>query len=238
MCLILFAIAPIDHFRFVVAANRDEYYKRPTRPATFWPENPEILAGKDLSMGGTWMGITKSGRFAAVTNFRETPNKPVRPMSRGEITTRFLDSSDPIEDYLDNLATRSYLYRGFNLILGDGNDFFYYSNQLGGRTKLDPGFYGLSNQLLDCDWPKVNEGREKFRAEIESKDLDVTLFDLLSDEGDNRAFSNSFIASADYGTRSQTVITWRTDDKIKFVEKNFSKQGKPTSSNEFTFSVV
>ena len=237
MCLILFAIAPLDHFRFVVAANRDEYYKRPTRAATFWPENPKILAGKDLSMGGTWMGITKSGRFAAITNFRETPITPVPPMSRGEITTQFLESSEPIEDYLDSLSTRAYLYRGFNLLLGDGKDFFYYSNQLEGHTRLDPGFYGLSNQLLDCDWPKVNEGREKLRSKIESKDLYLTLFDLLSDEGDSRAFSNSFIAAADYGTRSQTVITWGTDDKIKFVERTFSKSGKPGSSEAFTFSL-
>ena len=194
-----------------------------------------------------YMPRLKLNRFRKLYKSLKTPWKPLNWLILGYligiedryitiVSKQTVDTA--IEDYLDNLATRSYLYRGFNLILGDGNDFFYYSNQLGGRTKLDPGFYGLSNQLLDCDWPKVNEGREKFRANIESKDLDLTLFDLLSDEGDSRAFSNSFIASADYGTRSQTVITWRTDDKIKFVEKNFSKRGKPTSSNEFTFSVV
>ncbi|HAK53171.1 MAG TPA: hypothetical protein DCM54_14900 [Gammaproteobacteria bacterium] len=238
MCLVLFAIAPLDHYRFVVAANRDEYYERPTRPATFWPENPEILAGKDLSMGGTWMGVTKSGRFAAVTNFRETPASPVPPLSRGEITTHFLESSDPAEAYLDNLATRASMYRGFNLILGDGDNFFYYSNQLEESIKLEPGFYGLSNQLIDCDWPKVSEGREKLRSKIESKGLDQILFNLLSDEGDPRAFSNSFIASAEYGTRSQSVMTHRTDGTIKFSEKNFSKNGRPESSESFTFSIL
>jgi uncharacterized protein with NRDE domain len=238
MCLILFAIAPLDQYRLVVAANRDEYYERPTRPAMFWPENAEIMAGKDLSMGGTWMGITRSGRFAAVTNFRENPPHQIPPLSRGDLTTEFLESTDTPSDYLDALANRADQYRGFNLILGDADGFYYYSNQSTNHIRLEPGFYGLSNQRLDCNWPKVNEGREKLKALIGAANLDQVLLNLLSDTGDSRAFSNSFIASAEYGTRSKTVLIWRTDGSLSFTEQNFSKNGEPGTSGAFTFSLA
>lgn len=237
MCLILFAIAPMDEYQLVVAANRDEYYDRPSRPAMFWPENPEILAGKDMSMGGTWMGITKSGRFAAVTNFRETPADPIPPLSRGDLTSRFLSGSEPALSYLQQVATRADQYRGFNLVLGDADGFYYFTNQTSKITRLDPGYYGLSNQLLNCDWPKVIEGQQKLERAIHQRALADALSMVLCDGGDHRAFSNSFIASEDYGTRARTVVIWKKDGHLSFEEQCYAKNGVAKSLQKHSFTV-
>jgi len=237
MCLILFAIAPLDQYQLVVAANRDERYDRPSRPAMFWPENPEILAGKDMSMGGTWMGVTKSGRFAAVTNFRETPDHPIPPLSRGDLTSRFLSGSEPALSYLQQVATRANQYRGFNLVLGDTKAFYYFSNQSSQIIHLEPGYYGLSNQLLNCNWPKVIEGREKLEQAIHQPALAGALSRALSDEGDRRAFSNSFIASAEYGTCAQTTVIWEKDGSLRFEERCYAKNGVTQGLQKYEFTV-
>jgi len=238
MCLILFAIAPLDEYQLVVAANRDEYYDRPSRPAMFWPENPEILAGKDMSMGGTWLGITKSGRFAAVTNFRETPAHPIPPLSRGDLTTRFLSGSEPALSYLQEVAARADQYRGFNLILGDADGFYYFTNQSSKIIRLEPGYYGLSNQLLNCDWPKVIEGQEKLEHAVRQPALADALSMVLCDEGDHRAFSNSFIASEEYGTRARTVVIWKKDGDLSFEEQCYAKNGVAEGLQKHSFTVI
>jgi uncharacterized protein with NRDE domain len=229
MCLILFAVQPNQNLRLAVAANRDEFYGRPASRAHYWEDFPEVLAGRDLQMNGTWLGVSKKGRFAAVTNFRETPPDPIPPRSRGDLTADFLTSDLTVEDYVSEIQSRSDEYRGFNLVLDDGSSTYYYSNRAPQMIKLEPGFYGLSNQLLDCDWPKVSKGREKLSQLISETDdpkrLHNELFDLLSDKGDEEAFSNSFIATAEYGTCAATVVTITRAGDTRFQEQGFAKHG-------------
>lgn len=237
MCLILFGVQPNQNLRLVVAANRDEFYARPTSRADYWDDHPEVLAGRDLQMSGTWLGISKSGRFAAVTNFRETPPDPIPPRSRGDLTTKFLTTDCPVEEYIHEIQGRSDEYRGFNLVLDDGSHTYYYSNRAADMVKLEPGFYGLSNQLLDCNWPKVNRGRGKLsRLVTEFTDIDrlhSELFDLLFDKGDDEAFSNSFIATAEYGTCAATVLTITNDGEARFQEQGFSENGRREQLNSY-----
>ena len=237
MCLILFAVQPNQNLRLVVAANRDEFYGRPSSRADYWVDFPEVLAGRDLQMNGTWLGISKKGRFAAVTNFRETPPDPIPPRSRGDLTTEFLTTDRQVEDYLNEIQSRSDEYRGFNLVLDDGSNTYYYSNRAPEMIKLDPGFYGLSNQLLDCDWPKVNEGREKLSRLVseadDTKNLHSELFELLFDKGDDEAFSNSFIATAEYGTCAATVVTITQTGDTRFQEQGFAEHGRREHLNTY-----
>lgn len=230
MCLILFAVQPTENLRLVVAANRDEFYNRPASSADYWNDHPGVLAGRDLERGGTWLGISIRGRFAAVTNFRETPTEPAPPRSRGELTSGFLTSNSAAKNYLEEVQTRGSEYRGFNLIVDDGTDMYYFSNRADGIRKLEPGFYGLSNQLLDCNWPKVNKGRLKLSQVIhrhaDAETLHGELFKLLFDTGDGEAFSNSFIATAEYGTCAATVLSISTQGDAKFQEQGFSNKGK------------
>ena len=230
MCLILFGVQPTKKLQLVVAANRDEFYDRPASRAGFWDDHPQVLAGRDLQAGGTWLGVNKTGRFAAVTNFRETPPDPIPPRSRGDLTSGFLTSEIPAEEYLKAISRRGSEYRGFNLIINDGKDTYYYSNRASDIIKLKPGFYGLSNQLLDCDWPKVNKGRDNLSKLIDDEMPDNELFNasfnLLFDTGDDEAFSNSFIATAEYGTCAATVLTLSASCKINFQEQGFKHNGQ------------
>ena len=237
MCLILFAINPVSSYRLVVAANRDEYYTRPTRPAEFWPENADILAGKDLSMGGTWMGITRTGRFAAVTNLPGTPKDEMQTFSRGKIPINYLESSETQQSFLDKLSESSKAYQDFNLLIGDGKEYHYFNSRSSKAIKLTPGFYGLSNQLLNCDWPKVQIGKKHLKKAIDSHQVEENLFGILSDNGDERPYSNSFIVGSVYGTRSQTVLTWNTKEELKFTEKIFVQAGELQSINNISFSI-
>lgn len=238
MCLILFAMDPCDDLALVVAANRDEFYGRPALPAHFWTEHPDLFAGRDEEMGGTWLGVTRQGRFAAVTNFREespgaAPSRPGGPRSRGELPAMFLASNGSASDYMAGVARRRDEYRGFNLLLFDGQSFGYYSNQSGEPQILAPGSYGVSNRALDCDWPKVVDGKNSIHR-IARGGLDKSgdrlvssLFDLLTDEGDGREFSNSFIRSDGYGTRAATVVIVEKSGAIYFEERSFKSGGVP-----------
>jgi uncharacterized protein with NRDE domain len=239
MCLILFAIDQADH-RLVVAANRDEYYARPASRADFWSDHPSVLAGRDLQAGGTWLGVTTGGRFAAVTNFRETPPQPMPPRSRGDLTADFLTGSEAPSEYLARIAQRGHLYRGFNLLIADPSGAYYYSNRGGLPKKLPAGVYGLSNQLLDCDWPKVVGGREKLDAllkrasPIEAQEL---CFDLLADRGDGRANSPSFIESPEYGTCAATFVRM-TSREVQLGERGFKAGGVGTGDMRHQFNMA
>ena len=245
MCLILLAINPNARFRLVVAANRDEFYQRPSQAAHFWADQPDLLAGRDVEMGGTWLGLTAGGRFSAVTNFREaapagaplTQTPPGR--SRGELTCRYLTGDARPEAYLREVATQQAGYRGFNLLVADQDDCYYYSNRAGSGPdqpkRLNDGYYGLSNQHLDCDWPKVIKGRQGLAAALAEnpENPDEALFALLSDRGDGTEGSNSFIATDDYGTRAQTVLLVTSSGQARFEERSFSRGGVPQSSHQF-----
>lgn len=238
MCLILFGFQPDNQFKLVVAANRDEFYKRPTRVAGYWPEQPELLAGKDLEMGGTWLGITRNGRFSAVTNFRESPPSKVPPRSRGDLTTNFLLGGMTPSDYLAEVAERATDYRAFNLLVGDGGNLYYYCNRQGVVRQLEPGIYGLSNDLLNCDWPKVSSGRKQMTRLLESGFNEASLFSLLAEPGDgDEPWSAKFIASPEYGTCAATVLMIDHTGRVCFWERNFSTDGTPTTQQQFEFSI-
>ena len=226
MCLILLAYQPNEHHRLVVAANRDEFYARPSAAADFWEDAPGVLAGRDLEAGGTWLGVDRIGRFAAVTNFRRSASDLNKPRSRGELTQGFLSSRLSAADYFATISPHLDEYRGFNLLLMDETGLFYANNTTSHLKALGTGYYGLSNQRLDCDWPKVSEGRERLSALTASKSIDSkAILTLLRDTGDHRPFSNSFIASEDYGTCVSTLVQFDREGGIEFLEQGFRPGG-------------
>lgn len=236
MCLILFAVNPNSRYRLIVAANRDELYARPTQTAGFWDSHPHLLAGQDENMGGTWLGVNRKGAFAAVTNFMEVPPEPLPPRSRGDLPTAFLAADPDPNAYLESVSSRGDSYKGFNLIVANQDNCSYYGNRAGAPRELDNGYYGLSNQILDCDWPKVIEGRAKLTEIISVfDDPSEALFSLLLGQGDDRKFSNSFIAADTYGTRAATVVLIGTDGDVVFEERNFGENGAPLTSNRYQF---
>ena len=238
MCLILFAVEPNPDYRLIVAANRDEFYSRSAEPAHCWPDQPSLLAGRDKEMGGTWLGINQNGRFAAVTNFKEEPPHSLTARSRGELPLQFLTSNQDPKTYSEGVSRRAKDYRGFNLIAANHNSVAYYSNRQDRPKILEPGYYGLSNQILDCDWPKVAEGRMLLKQSIKQEDskLVANLFEILSSRGDDREFSSSFIQGNEYGTRSSTVVVIKHNGEIFFEEKTFGTGGISLNDANFLIS--
>nr|WP_147533036.1 NRDE family protein [Bacillus marasmi] len=248
MCLILFAYKVHPKYKLIVAANRDEFYERPTAPVHYWEDHPEILAGRDLKQMGTWMGITKSGHFSALTNYRNPREKTEGKRSRGELVGKFLIEQSSAENYLREVAEYKEMYPSFNLLVGDTNELFYYSNIEDIVKRLAPGVYGLSNHLLDTEWPKVRLGKAGLQKIIKlgSNDFDEELFALLQNAEQaceqelpktgvslewERVLSSMFIQSENYGTRSSTVLKM-TESEIFFKERVYSNDGTQTREYE------
>jgi len=162
MCLIVFAWRPGHAQPLIVAANRDEFYARPSLPLGQWPELPQIHAGRDLEAGGTWLGVGADGRFAALTNIRN-PHQPPARRSRGELVARFLAGDVPLDDYLRDVVGRSVEYAGFNLLLGNAEQLWHYNARDPQPQRLEPGVYGLSNAGLDTPWPKLLKAGRRCR---------------------------------------------------------------------------
>ncbi|MGZ5063156.1 MAG: NRDE family protein [Usitatibacter sp.] len=240
MCLIVVAWRASAAFPLVVAANRDEWRDRPTEPARWWSEHPELLAGRDLRAGGTWMGITREGRFAAVTNFRDPSDRRSTARSRGGLVTEFLLGSESPRRDLAGLAGRSGDYNGFNLIVGDGAELLYFGSRESEARAIEPGVHGLSNHLLDEPWPKVVQGRMGMQAAIASRDPSPALFEMLSSvhvapDADlpatgvglewERRLSSALIAGEDYGTRASTVLTVSSSGEVSMEERTRDAAG-------------
>jgi uncharacterized protein with NRDE domain len=239
MCLVLFSWQPNAEYQLVVAANRDEFYSRPSDNARFWPDQPDILAGKDRQAGGTWLGITRQGRFATVTNFRETPADPLPPRSRGDLTSNFLGSHVATESYLKEIDQRATEYRGFNLLLGQADSLHYYSNQQRKIQLLQPGSYGLSNQLLDCDWPKVIEGRKQLASMMNTSFTSEQLFQLLLDTGQpDEPWSAKFIQTLEYGTCASTVLMVKRNGNVLFEERVFDASNTAFPATRYEFQIA
>ena len=230
MCLILFAVQPDPDQHLIVAANRDEQHQRPSARAAFWDRH--ILGGRDLQAGGTWLGVNRNGRFAAVTNFAETPPEPIPPRSRGDLCSNFLRGSLDGKTYLESVHKEADQYRGFNLIISDGNGVFYYGNRDREIRQLTPGFYGLSNQLLDCHWPKVNSGRELLKQSAATNFDRQSLFEILSCKGSETPFSARFILGETYGTRASTIVKIDSSN-IDFEERRFDNQARETDRSQY-----
>lgn len=248
MCLILVAWRAHHEFSLVVAANRDEYYRRPTASAAFWPDHPQVLAGRDLEAGGTWLGMTRNGRFAALTNFRDPARqKPAAP-SRGALVAGFLTGDTAIDAYLDALPAAD--YNGFNLLLGDGERLVAFSNVSMTRHALPPGLYGLSNHHLDTPWPKVSSGKTALEAALGALPDEAPLFRLLHDGTVHpdavlpttgvpleweRLLSAAFVRSPDYGTRSSTVLTCSAGNVVTFDEQTWLAGGAAGARQRYRF---
>jgi uncharacterized protein with NRDE domain len=235
MCLIALAYEQGPH-RLVVAANRDEFHARPAAPAAFWPDAPHVLGGRDLRGGGTWLGVTRGGRFAAITNFRELAETPAGAPSRGHLVADFLTGGADAEVYVRRMVREGHRYAGFNLLVADDAGLFYVSNRAAGWRRLDPGVYGLSNHLLDTPWPKVRRATAALRASLAhpAHVLEAALFDALADEafapdGElpetgvgtelERALSAPFIRAGEYGTRASTVLAVSREGGVRLVER-------------------
>ena len=222
MCLIVFAWKLVPNCPLVLAANRDEFFVRPTRPAGWWEDHPDIYAGRDLQAGGTWLGINRSGRFAALTNIRNGLPKPDDKRSRGELVAAFLAGDvDPL-DYLTQVRDSAQDYHGFNLIFGDEHALHWISN--GNEVEcrqLESGIYGLSNGSLDTPWPKLVRAKAQFASLLCQGAPDGAYFEMLSDttrasDGRlpdtgvslewERLLSSICIESDDYGTRASTMV--------------------------------
>jgi uncharacterized protein with NRDE domain len=255
MCLFFCAFELHPTFRLIIAANRDEFYDRPSQPAAFWPESAELLAGKDLQGGGTWFGITRSGRLAAITNYRDPRSHRDDAPSRGLLLTDYLLGSAAPAEYLEQVRRKGAAYNGFNLIAGTTRELYYYSNRKGGVIALTPGLYGLSNHLLDTPWPKVARGKAAF-GELLSRGGNPdpeALFDILSDRSIvedrllpdtgigldwERILSARFIASPVYGTRSSTLLYVDREDRVTFIERNFNSTPGPGETMRFEFTLT
>jgi len=253
MCLIVIAWQVHPAFPLVVAANRDEWRDRPAEPAHFWPDHPELLAGRDLKAGGTWMGITKSGRFAAVTNFRDPSDRRNKGPSRGALVSDFLLGVGPPETFLGELAPRASQYDGFNLIVGDRDALFYFGSRQADAhaiTAIAPGIHGLSNHVLDEPWPKVGRARAAMIAAAADAEPAPRLFAMLSDtvgapDEDlpdtgvglemERFLAPPLIIGPAYGTRASTVLTVAIDGRAALEERTLDASGHPTETRTFTF---
>jgi uncharacterized protein with NRDE domain len=180
MCLILIAHGAHPEFPLVIAANRDEYYERPTAGAAFWHDHPHILAGRDLECMGTWLGVTRGGRFAALTNFRDPRERKTDAPSRGRLVSDFLVTDNNPREYLKDVSRQAQRYNGFNLLVGDLDGVFYLSSREARVQELSPGIHGLSNHLLDTPWPKVARGKQRLQAALSGGPNAETLLGLLA----------------------------------------------------------
>jgi uncharacterized protein with NRDE domain len=250
MCLILVAWQAHPDYPLVVAANRDEFHRRRTASADFWRDCPQVLAGRDLEAGGTWLGIGRNGRFAALTNFRDPASHRPDAPSRGKLVSDFLMGSCGINAYLDALQPTE--YNGFNLLLGDGKRLVAFSNISLQRHELAPGVYGLSNALLDTPWPKVGAGKTALHAALAALPDETDLFHLLRDDTTHpddtlpatgvsrdweRLLSAAFIRSPDYGTRCSTVLKVGADRTANFDEQSWLSTGQAGERRRFRFSL-
>lgn len=253
MCLAIIALKALRDWPLIIIANRDELHSRPTLPANPWTDAPHILGGRDLSAGGTWLGLSAKGRLALLTNYREPgQNDPTAP-SRGQLADEFLRGNALAQDFIAGLQGREKEYNGFNLLLGDRNGLWYFSNR-GDVTarEIKVGVVGLSNASLDTPWPKLKRTRDAIAEHLRENILKpepARLFGVMADTrsatleelpdtgvGSEREklLGSPFIKNERYGTRCTTLIMLRSDGMYTFHEKRFDSQGQQTGESRWT----
>lgn len=253
MCLLVAAYRCHPEFPLIVVANRDEFFRRPTAPAEFWADYPEVLAGRDLRQGGTWMGVNRHGHFAALTNVRDPNFFRSDAKSRGHIVADFLTGQVAANTFLANLARECDDYNGFNLILGDINQLYYFHSVSKESHALAPGLHGLSNARLNTPWPKVVRAKNNVESSLRAGDnmLDQRLFDLLRDDTmaadhelpdtgvgqeKERWLSRVFIRAPEYGTRSSTLMFIQRNGAVRYAERSYN--GAETSQRDHEFEII
>lgn len=254
MCLILLAWRVHPEFPLVFAGNRDEAYERPSAAAGFWADDPRIFGGRDLEKGGTWLGMTRTGRLAAVTNYRDGRAARVAPRSRGELTAAFLRGTDEPRAYLEGVEARGSDYGGYTLVVSDLERMVCISNRGRSIEEIAPGIHGLSNHLLDTPWPKVTRGKERLSRLMKADESGLIrgLFDVLEDRTvapdaelpdtgvglpRERELSCAFVAGERYGTRASTVLLLSRNDEVVCVERRFGARGAPQGEAEQRFEL-
>jgi uncharacterized protein with NRDE domain len=253
MCLIVFEKNNHPDYKLIFAANRDEFYERPSAPLHLWDDEP-VYAGKDLKEGGTWCGISRNGRFAAVTNYRNIKSIKKDSVSRGRIVTDFLTGTSSPEFYSKGLADSASQYNGYSLIFGHKSELYFFSNQTKKMVKVESGIHGLSNHLMDTPWFNVKRGKQLLKQAIEKGDnLIDDMFAMLSDKtispddelpdtglekNIERKISSIFVETPDYGTRSSTVILIDQKDNVTFVERSLDTKSKEWITNKFEFELL
>jgi len=255
MCIILLALDVHPEYKLILLSNRDEFYNRPTAPLAFWDDFPDLLAGRDLKAGGTWLGVTLGGRIGALTNFRDPATRKERAPSRGNLLKRFLTGKESASAFLQNLQEKASRYNGFNFLIGDLEKIFWYSNRGRGAVRLKPGIYGLSNHLLDTPWPKVTWGKEALKQALhrprspEPSSLLEILHsrripddELLPDTGVGieweRLLAPIFVVSPKYGTRASSILLIDRKHRGIFWEESFGSDGKPLGTHRYTFQLM
>lgn len=246
MCLIFVSYRETAGCALVVAANRDEFYARPTAAAGYWEDLPQIIAGRDLSAGGTWLGVTPNGRFAALTNYRSGLPRDVNAPSRGDLVKNFLAGELGALDYLRSLEARAGTYAGFSLLAFGAGELAYFSNQERAARPLEPGLYGLSNELLDTPCPKVVQGKRALGAVLARRNWSHDeVLDLMADKGmpvdgelpdtgvgleRERMLAPMMVAGDAYGTRCSTVVKITLAGTLDFVERSYQPYGADPAS--------
>ena len=250
MCLVVLAIGQHPEYPIILAGNRDEFHARPTADAHWWSDNPQILGGRDLEAGGTWLALHQNGRFATVTNYRDTAVVPQNARSRGYLVTEYLESDLPPLDYLTLLDGSR--YAGFNLIVGDRGGAAYTSNRAFEAQQLATGIYGLSNALLDEAGDKVRRSKRRLEVMLQQREVDADdLLHLLDDrvkaprepikagEPDGaiaHALTAPFVVMPDYGTRCSTVVLADNRARWQLTERRFDASGEARGDSTFRFA--
>lgn len=252
MCLLIIALEQHPEFPVIITANRDEFFNRPAKPMYKW-EDENIIAGQDLTAGGTWLGINQNGHIAALTNYRDPSLIKENAPSRGQLPLEFLTSNENAIDYLTRINGKGNAFNGFNLLISDESGFYHFSNVTHKISGLEPGIHGLSNHLMDTPWPKVRSGINKINDLIQRDQLDeASLLTAMHDktlapESElpstgiptdlEKKISSMFIRVKGYGTRCTTVIKIDRNNHGIVKERTFDEQENVVSEQEFKFNV-
>jgi len=256
MCLLVLAWQAHPRYRLVVAANRDEYHERAAAALAKWPPPSELIGGRDLRAQGAWLAVDRERRFGVVTNFRELQRPRPGAPSRGELIPRYLSSPaahKSAQQFFAALEVQAQRYSGFNLLLADRDSLWYGSNRATPFARaLTPGIYGLSNELLDTPWPKLQRVRRGFEAWLSRPQnaTPATLFELLNDRTQapqdaplphssglpsewDRILSAPFVRHPQYGTRCSSVVLLEPGGRLYLAERRFDPRGEPSGETEF-----
>ncbi|MCC2607307.1 NRDE family protein [Planctobacterium marinum] len=247
MCILFIAVKQHPNYPLIIAANRDEFYQRPTSESHFWEKCPDLLAGQDLEAGGTWMGVTKGGFISALTNIRAPHLNRDDADSRGRLVLDYLSQPQLRPDYVQRLHQQRHHYNGYNLLFGRWNDLAVYNNHEDSLQFLSPGFYGLSNANLNSPWPKINKGVQALKTYCQQQQYvdSESLLALLRNEEKaadhllpqtgipeqwEKQLSSIFIQSEGYGTRTSTLFWVDTQGDAMWHERTFNPQGQITGN--------
>lgn len=258
MCILFIAVNQHPDYPLIIAANRDEFHTRPTASSQFWDQQPELLAGKDLQAGGTWMGVNLFGKVAALTNIRAPGKELAGAITRGNLVLDWLQESSTYTDaekkYRARIGAKRTSYNGYNLLFGTLKNLYVYNNFEDSFIHLEEGVFGLSNDNLDSPWPKIMKGRNALAKTCQEKGpLDhKALFDILADKQKaddsilpqtgvplewERQLSSIFIKGETYGTRSSTILTLDQRNNVSWEERVFSHNAECVAVNKFNFIV-